>query len=121
VVESDLRLISLTPTICKVLESFVGRRMLAAIADKFDIKHFGALRGRSTTHALIDILRMWHEALDKRQSVRAVFVDYAKAFDHADHAIILHKLHDMGAPEFVIRFSVAGSNVSRLIMSILVG
>ena len=55
-VESDLCPISLTPTICKVLESFVGRRILAAIADKFDTKQFGALRGRSTTHALIDIL-----------------------------------------------------------------
>jgi len=47
---------------------------------------------------------MWHEALDKRQSVRTVFVGSAKAFDHADHAIILHNLHDMGAPEFVIRW-----------------
>ena len=40
----------------------------------------------------------------KCQSVRAVFVDYAKAFDHADHAIILHNLHDMEAPEFVVRW-----------------
>jgi len=53
-VESDLRRISLTPTICrpKVLESFVGRRMLAT----YHTKQFGALRGRSTTHALVDIL-----------------------------------------------------------------
>jgi len=41
---------------------------------------------------------MWHEALDKRQSARAVFVDYAKALDHADDAIILHNLHDVGVP-----------------------
>jgi len=36
--------------------------------------------------------------------VRAVFVDYAKAFDHADHAIILHDLHDVGASETVTRW-----------------
>jgi len=28
---------------------------------------------------------------------------YAKVFDHADHAIILHNVYDMGAPELVIR------------------
>lgn len=43
---------------------------------------------------------MWHKALDKRQSVTAVFVDYAKAFDHVDHSIILQNLRHMGTPEF---------------------
>ena len=28
---------------------------------------------------------------------------YAKVYDHADHAIILHNVYDMGAPELVIR------------------
>jgi len=38
---------------------------------------FGALKGRSTTHALVDILHHWHKALDEGQSVRVLFVDYA--------------------------------------------
>ena len=85
-VESDLRPISLTPTICNVLESFCWQTVLAAIADKFGTKQFGSLRGRSIL-VHWSTYYMWHEALDKRQSVTAVFVDYAKAFDHADHAI----------------------------------
>ena len=44
--------------ISKVLESFVAQWMLEAIGDKFDEKQFGGLRGRSTVHALIDILHL---------------------------------------------------------------
>lgn len=36
---------------------------------------FGALHSCSTTHALTDILHLWHEVLDKHQSVTSVFVD----------------------------------------------
>ena len=91
-VQDDLRPISLTPTLSKILESLVGRWILSKIADKFDVRQFGALRGRSTTHALIDITHMWHKALDDRNSIRALFVDYSKAFDHVDHSTVLRKM-----------------------------
>ena len=103
-VEHDLRPISLTPTVSKVLESFVGRWMLEAIGDRFDKKQFGAIRGRSTSHALVDILHNWHRALDERQSVRAVFVDYAKAFDHVDHPTVMRKLAALGVPLIILRW-----------------
>jgi len=61
-VEQDLRPISLTPTISKILESIVGRWILDAIGDKFDKKQFGAIKGRSTSHALVDIMHKWHKA-----------------------------------------------------------
>jgi hypothetical protein len=54
-IQNDLRPISLTPTIRKVLDSLVGRWVLSKIADKFDARQFGALKSRSTIHALIDI------------------------------------------------------------------
>ena len=91
-VKDDWRPISLTPTLSKILESLVGRWILSEITNKFDAKQFGALRGRSTTHALIDITHMWHKALDDRNSVRALFVDYSKAFDHVDHSTVLNKM-----------------------------
>ena len=103
-VEQDLRPISLTPTLSKVLESLVGRFMLNSIGDNFDRKQFGALKGRSTSHELVDIFHKWHRALDQRQSVRVVFVDYAKAFDHVDHGTVLNKLHEMGIPPKILRW-----------------
>jgi len=103
-VDSDLRPISLTPTLSKLLESFVGQWMLEAIGNNFDLKQFGGLRERSTIHALIDILQPWHAALDAKKSVRVLFIDYAKAFDHADHSIILSKMAAIGIPDFIIHW-----------------
>ena len=78
-VESDLRPISMTPTISKVLESIIGSWILDAVGSQLDSRQFGALKGRSTTHALVDMLQHWHSALDDGHSVRVLFVDYAKA------------------------------------------
>jgi len=103
-VENDLRPISLTPTLSKLLESFVGQWMLESISNKFDPKQFGGLKGRSTTHALVDILHLWNAALDVGESIRVVFVDYAKAFEHVDHSIVLRKMTDMGTPAFIVQW-----------------
>jgi hypothetical protein len=94
--ENDLRPISLTPTLSKVLESFVGRWVLPALSSHFDCRQFGAIKGRSTTHALIDIVNTWHQALDNSQSTRTLFVDYSKAFDHVGHATVLEKMSALG-------------------------
>ena len=92
-ITKDLRPTSLTCTISKVLESFVGQWIISDFEGKLDSRQYDALRGRSTTHELIDILHHWREALDKDCTVRAVFIDYAKAFDHVDHSIIIQKLN----------------------------
>jgi hypothetical protein len=91
-IQDDLRPISLTPTLSKIFESLVGRWILPKVTSKLDARQFGALRGRSTTHALVDITHMWHQALDSRNSIRALFVDYSKAFDHVDHSTVLKKM-----------------------------
>jgi hypothetical protein len=75
--------------------------MLPAITNKFDARQFGALRGRSITHALIDIIHMWQRALDDRHSVRALFIDYKKAFDHIDHSTVLNKMAALGIHPFI--------------------
>ena len=50
-VESDLRPVSLTATLAKVLESFVGSWILERVGDSLNDWQFGARRQRSTTHA----------------------------------------------------------------------
>jgi len=99
-----LRPISLTPTLSKLLESFIGAWILQRIENKLYVNQYGALKGRSTTHALVDIVHHWHKAIDEGQSVRAVFIDFAKAFDHVDHNILVAKLIEFGLPDVIIRW-----------------
>jgi len=56
VADTDLRPISFTPTLAKVLESFVGSWILRRVGDSLDDRQFGARGHRSTTHALVDML-----------------------------------------------------------------
>jgi len=98
-VQSDLRPVSLLPTAAKVLESFIRKWILEAVASHLDPYQFGCLAGRSTLHALVALLHMWTSALDEGESVRAVFVDFRKAFDLVDHNILMEKLRCKYVPE----------------------
>lgn len=67
-------------------------------------RQFGALKQRSTTHALVDMLHHWHAAVDNGQSVCTVFVDFAKAFDHVDHNVLVSKLVALDLPDVIVRW-----------------
>jgi len=108
IIEKDLRPISLTLTLSKVLESFIGQWILNDLEGKLDPRQYGAgaLKGRSTRHELVDILHHWHTALNNNAAVRVVFVDYVKAFDHVDHSIIICKLLRLGVSS-VLRVKIS--------------
>ena len=106
-IEADLRPISLTATLGKVLESFVGSWILERVSSRLDDRQYGALKQRSTTHALVDMLHHWHAAVDRGQSVRTVFVDFAKAFDHVDHNVLVSKLVALELPDVIVRWACA--------------
>ena len=52
-ITKDLRPISLTHTVSKVLETFVGQWILNELEGKMDNCQYSALSGRSTAHELI--------------------------------------------------------------------
>jgi hypothetical protein len=103
-IQDDLRPISLTHTLSKLLETTLGRRLLPKNAGNLDPRQFGALRGRSTTHALIAITHQCYQALDDRNSIRAVFIDFSKAFDRIDHSTILTRMAALGIQQSAIRW-----------------
>jgi hypothetical protein len=41
-----------------------GGWILKFVKDKLDKQQFGENKGRSTTHALVDILHHWHQAVE---------------------------------------------------------
>jgi hypothetical protein len=99
----DLRPISLTSTLSKILERLIGRRMLPSIIPKFDHRQYGALKGRSTNHALIDVIHV-PPGVDQHQSARCPFIDFSKAFYHVDHETVLNKLSEWGTDVIFLRW-----------------
>ena len=81
--ESDLRPISLTPVLSKVLESFVYVRMMDEIAEAIDKNQFGALKGSSTVHALLRMVNNLYAKSDRVSCkiICILLIDYSKAFD----------------------------------------
>ena len=95
-IDNDLRPISLTNSIAKILEGFTNRRLLQQIGDKIDSKQF-ARKGHSTTYALVYLLQAIHEAIDRGNNcVRIFFSDFSKGFDLIDHQILMDELSLFG-------------------------
>ena len=57
---------------------------------------FGFLPERSTTTQLVYLVDQWLKAMDNRQGVMAVFMDFMKAFDRVWHDGLIYKLAVLG-------------------------
>ena len=89
----DLRPISLTATLSKVLESFLSQWIMNAIKSKLDPKQFGSLKGSSTVDALISMFHCWFSNTDgNSNSIRVFLLDFSKAFDRINHKILVNKM-----------------------------
>ena len=86
-VETDLRPISLTCTIAKVMEGITCTRLLSQLNRKMDPRQY-ARREQSTTDVLLYMLQAIYEAVDSGDSAgRIFFGDFSKGFDLIDHNI----------------------------------
>ena len=91
-VENDIRPISLTSQIAKVMEGFTAVRIVPQILRQLDPRQF-ATGGKSSSHAATFILHLLLDALDKWNCAgRLFFADFRKGFDLIDHRILMRKL-----------------------------
>ena len=72
-IEKDLRPISLTCTLAKVLEGFACKRLLSEIDGKIDPRQY-ARKGHSTTDRLLYILQPIYEATDSDNAGARLFL-----------------------------------------------
>ena len=101
--EGDLRPISLTACLSKVLENFVVNWIISDLSHKIDPQQFGCLKGSCTTYSLLDILHNWLSQLDNPGNyIRTCFLDFCKAFDRIDHNIVISKLISLGVRRALI-------------------
>ena len=93
--------------ITKVLEGFTLRSLFKDVSSKLDHLQF-AVAGKSTTEALIFVLHVILEALDKGDCLaRLFFSDFSKGFDLVDHNVLLDELSNLEVSEPIIRWIAA--------------
>ena len=59
-------------------------------------KQYGFLHGRSTEHAITDVLLDLIEGIENKTFPLAVFLDLTKAFDSISHTILIRKMYRYG-------------------------
>ena len=105
-VNRDLRPISLTPIISKVVEYYIVDEFVKpAVLRKVDPNQYGAIPRSSPVFALLSMIHKWNAATDGTgATVRVVLFDFKKAFDLVDHHLLLSKLNTYDLPQWVFKW-----------------
>ena len=75
-----------------MLKGFTLARVYPSVVGNLDRKQF-AVAGKSTEQALVYLLHLALEALDRGSCcLRLFFADFKKGFDLLDHLILMEKL-----------------------------
>ena len=95
---TNYRPISLLPSISKVLEKIVYKRLISflTVNNILNQSQFGFRKNCSTDFAIIELIDKVTKQLSQKEHVIAVFMDLSKAFDTIDHNILLYKLDHYG-------------------------
>ena len=91
---SNLRPISLCKLPAKILEKFMLQRIKCIISKELNDDQFGFRAQSSTCAAMIKLLHVTTNFLDKTNvlAVSLVAIDFKKAFDSTSHYVLLEKL-----------------------------
>ncbi len=106
-INNDIRPISLTATLSKVLESFNAEWIRDSICQKLDPKQFGAIPGSSSVDALISLLHSLYADSDGNgKTVRLFLLDFSKAFDRINYKILITKMRKLDINPSVINWVI---------------
>ena len=104
----DLRPIALTAFPSKVMEQFVVTWLLEIFGHKMDFRQYGGTKGNSICHYLIEFINfILHQQEIESTAVLASLVDFSKAFNRQDHAILITKLCDLGTPGWLLKIIIS--------------
>ena len=97
-VPSNFRPISLLPTLSKVIEKLVKKRIwnYLQLFNVITAKQFGFQASKGTHDAIFDFLERVYFGVNRGDASAAVFCDLSKAFDCVDHGILLRKMERYG-------------------------
>ena len=97
-IPSDYRPISLLPAFSKILEKLVAKQMVEYLKSTgyLDDLQSAYKQSHSTITALLNVCDDIYEALENSELTFLVLLDYSKAFDCANHRLIIAKLKAAG-------------------------
>ena len=100
--EDQVRNISKTPFLSKVMESIMLGWMLPVVKPYWDPMQFGGLKGSSITHYLVHLLVFIHTEVDKMQPHAVILdaLDLSKALNRGYRSLVLEYLHAMHVPNW---------------------
>ena len=95
---SDFRPISLLPAVSKIMEKIAAKQMVEYLKAKRLLDNYQSAykSNHSTLTALLNITDDIYDALENSQVTFLILLDYSKAFDCANHRLILAKLEKFG-------------------------
>ena len=95
---TNYRPISLLSVLSKLFEKLVHKKLYAYLDENNIINEcqFGFRASHSTSHALINATENLYKSLDNDLHTLGIFIDFSKAFDTVNHAILCSKLEHYG-------------------------
>ena len=97
---SSFRPISLTSSVCKVMEKVIKTHLLEffKIKNLFTEEQHGFRPNRSTTTQMLSCMNEWTEAFECSNvgQTDVIYLDFSKAFDSISHPKLLSKLNHYG-------------------------
>ena len=103
--EDQLRIISLTSYLSKVMETYVVQWLMKYVGDKMDWGQYGGEKGSSISHYLVEFVNfiLYNQDMNIPHAVLALLVDYSKAFNRICHNRIVTILSRMGVPGWLLK------------------
>ena len=97
-IATDYRPISLLPAFSKIIEKLAAKQMIDYLRNSgyLDNLQSAYKQSHSTITALLNVTDDIYEALENSELTFLVLLDYSKAFDCANHRLILAKLKSAG-------------------------
>jgi Reverse transcriptase (RNA-dependent DNA polymerase) len=116
---TDFRPISVTPALSRLAEKLFVCYWLRPALSTLDMQDQFAYRPTgSTNYAMINCVEYVSRMLECNSNVRCILIDFSKAFDKVNHAIVINTLNSLNilAPtkKWVISFLTGRSQITRI-------
>ena len=92
----NYRPVSILNAFSKIYERYIHNSLIPFVDSFLSVFISAYRRTYSSNHVLIRLIENWKQSLDKNKFVRAVLMDFSKAFDCISHELLITKMHAYG-------------------------